>query len=140
MPPAVFEMIYYLDENFSHQVLFVGITGLIIAWLLFDQLVHAPPLLPDRLILIIPLGTLYGFVLADSLIEARSLYLAIPIILAIGGVWLWLWRRSKLPFRAFLRVRPFTTTVAVILLATVGYMVWWYLLFGGFPQPSEVGL
>lgn len=140
MPPDVFDMIYYLDEEFSHQVLFVGITGLIIAWLLNDQLVDAPPLLPDSLLLIVPLGVLYGSVMADSLIEARSLYLAIPMFLAIGGVWAWLWRSSGLPFRQFLRSRPFTTLVAIILLASVGYLVYWGLVFGGFPQPSEVGL
>jgi hypothetical protein len=140
MPPDVFDMVFYLDEVFSHQVLFVAITGLIIAWLLNDQLVDAPPLLPDRLILIIPLGILYGSVMADSLIEARSLYMAIPMFLAIAGVWLWLWRRSGLPFRPFLRSRPFTTLVAIILLGAVGYLVSWFLAFGGFPQPSEVGL
>lgn len=140
IPPDVFDMIFYLDEVFSHQVLFVGITGLIIAWLLNDQLVEAPPLLPGSLLLIIPLGVLYGSVMADSLIEARSLYLAIPMLLAIGGVWAWLWRRSDLSFRQFLRSRPFTTLAAVILLASVGYLVFWGLLFGGFPQPSEVGL
>lgn len=140
MPPDVFNMIFYLDEIFSHQVLFVGITGLIIAWLLYDQLVEAPPLLPDRLLLIVPLGLLYGAVMADSLIEARSLYLAIPILLAIGGVWAWLWRRSGMSFQQFLRSRPFTTLVAIILLGSVGYLVFWGLIFGGFPQPSEVGL
>lgn len=140
MPPDVFEMVYYLDEVFSHQVLFVAITGLIISWLLYDQLVGAPPLLPNRLLLIVPLGLLYGFVMSDSLIEARSLYMTIPMFAAIGGVWVWLWRRSGLGFRPFLRSRPFTTLVAVILLGSIGYLVWWYLLFGGFPQPSEVGL
>ena len=32
--------------------------------------------------------------MADSLIEARSMTMVIPMFLAMGGVWVWLWRRS----------------------------------------------
>jgi len=140
MPADVFDMIFFLDEEFSHWILFIGSTGLLASWLLFDQLTDAPPILPKNWIFITLLAVLYGIVQAYALIEARTLFLAIPITLTLAIIWGWLWRRSGKGFAAFFRSRPFTMLILIMLVAFVGAIIIWGLVFNGFPQPSEVGL
>jgi hypothetical protein len=140
MPEDVFEMIYFLDEEFSHWVLFIGVTGLISSWLLYDQLVKAPPVLPDTMWLILPFGVMYGFVLAYTLIEARSLEFTFLILSIPAITWIYLWRRSGQRFMEFARSRPFTKLVSIMLFSMLIGLGLWFLVFGGFPQPSEVGL
>lgn len=140
MPADVFDMIFFLDEEFSHWILFIGSTGLLACWLLFDQLGDAPPILPRNRIFIALLAVLYGIVQAYALIEARTLYLGIPIVLTLGIIWGWLWRRSGMGFMVFFRSRPFTMLIAIMLVAFVGSILLWGLIFNGFPQPSEMGL
>lgn len=140
MPPDLYDMIYFLDEEFSHIVLFIGSTGLIAGWLMFDQIVKAPPILPKNTIFITLVAVLYGIVKAYAIIEARTLILAPIIILSLTAVWLWLWRRSKLGLWEFFKSRPFTMLVAMMLIAFIGAIAGWGIIFGGYPQPSEVGL
>ena len=140
MPADVYDMIYFLDEEFSHIILFIGSTGLIAGWLMFDQLVQAPPILPKNKLFVILVALLYGVVQTYAIIEARTLILAPIIILSLTAVWLWLWRKSGLGFGEFFRSRPFTMLVAIMLVAFVGAIVTWGLVFNGFPQPSEMGL
>ena len=63
---------------------------------MFDQLVKAPPILPDNIIFITILAVLYGIVQAYAIIEAQTVALAPIIVLTLGGIWIWLWRKSKL--------------------------------------------
>lgn len=140
MPRDVFEMIFFLDEEFSHWVLFIGTTGLICCWLLYDQLVKAPPVLPNTMWIILPFGVMYGFVLAYALIEARSLPFTFLIVGAPAITWIYLWRRSAQGVWEFTKSRPFTKLVSIMLFSLLAGLGLWYLAFGGFPQPSEVGL
>jgi hypothetical protein len=140
MPADVYDMIFYLDEEFSHILLFIGSTGLIAGWLMFDQLVKEPPVLPENVIFIAILAILYGIVQAYAIIEAQTVALAPLIILTLGGIWVWLWRKSGLGIWPFFRSRPFTMLVAIMLFGFISAIVVWGLIFQGFPQPSEMGL
>ena len=140
MPPDVYDMIFFLDEEFSHIVLFIGSTGLIAGWLMFDQLIKAPAIVPNNFLFITLISVLYGIVKAYAIIEARTLPLAPLIFISLTAVWVWLWRKSETSFGTFFRSRPFTTLVAIMLIAFIGAIVAWGIAFNGFPQPSEVGL
>ena len=140
MPKDLYDLIFFLDERLSHLILFVAVTGLIGCWYVWDQLALAPPLMPRPLLILIPMGVLYGVTKAYAVIEARMVWIIFPIVLVLMGMWLWYWRRSRQSLIAYGRHRPFTTFVAVLVFVAIAGMVIWWLYWGGFPQPSEVGL
>lgn len=137
IPPDTYALIFFLDERLSHFLLFVAATGLICMWFIFDRAKLAPPLLPDNRFLIFALGIVYGFLTGFSLIEARMVIMAIPMVLVMTGLWLWYWRRSGLSLGAYFSDRPFTTMVIIVAISTVVMMGGWGIYFDGFPQPSE---
>jgi len=140
LPPDVYDMVFLLDEQFSHVVLFTGSTGLIAGWLMFEELVKAPPLLPANDLVIGFVAILYGVVQTYTIIEARTLAMAPLIAICLAAVWIWLWRGSGAGLWEFFVSRPFTKLVPIMLLAFTVTMAGYGLWHGGFPQPGEVGL
>jgi len=140
LPDDLYRLIYFLDEELSHVLLFVAVTGLIGCWLIFDRLALARPILPQSGVLVVGLGLLWGVVKAYGHIEARTVWLMFPIVVVLMALWLYLWRRSLLSLKDYFWDRPFTTFVAVMLLFGLLAMIFWGLIFNGFPQPSELGL
>ena len=140
LPKDLYELIYFLDEELSHLILVTAATGLMISWLAFDRKELAPPLLPKSPIISVVLGGIYGVVLAYGLIEAQFVWFLIPMLLVMSGFWLWYWRISGLSFGNYLNSRPYTRFFGVIVIATILTTVGYGLIFGGFPQPSEIGL
>lgn len=139
-PPDAYALIFFMDEVLSHLVLFGAMIGILAVWLIFDVVVGAPALLPQNRLFLLAAGLMFGGVLAYALIEARSAYVIVALAGVLGGIWLVLWRRSGLGFRDFLQDRPFRTFAVVLVVGTVLVMGVWALIFGGFPQPSDVGL
>ena len=138
IPEDLYQLIFFIDERLSHWLLFAFVTGLLACWLVFDQSELAPPIMPRNPILLLLLGIIYGIVQAYSLIEARAVPLVVPMIIILLGLWFWYWRRSALPLTKYLGHRPFTTFVAIMSISAVVTMVVWWIIFGGFPQPSEI--
>ena len=132
--------IAYDSRQVMPNSLFVAITGLLICWFVYDRLALAPPIMPGHPLLLLVVGVVFGVVLAYSLIEARSLWLLFPMMIILAGLWLWFWRRSALPIRKYLTERPFTTFVAILVIATLVLTIGYGLIYGGFPQPSEMFL
>jgi hypothetical protein len=140
LPDDLYRLIYFLDEQLSHAILFTAITGLLACWLIFDRLALAPPILPQNTILIVTLGVLWGIVKAYGHIEARTVWLMFPIVVVLMTLWLYLWRVSAMPLRKYFWDRPFTTFVAIVLIFGFVAMIAWGIIFNGYPQPSELGL
>lgn len=140
IPPDTYALIYFLDEKLSHYILFVAVTGLLICWFIFDRLALAAPIMPGHPLLLLIVGVVLAVVLAYSLIEARAVWLLIPMMVILAGLWFWFFRRSDLPFRKYLTDRPFTTFAAILVIAALILTVGYGLIYGGFPQPSEMFL
>jgi hypothetical protein len=140
LPDDLYRLIYFLDEQLSHAILFAAITGLIACWLIFDRLALAEPILPQNTAVIIALGILWGIVNAYGHIEARTVWLMFPIVVVLMTLWLYLWRKSAMSLRSFFWDRPFTTFVAIMLIFGFLAMIAWGIIFNGYPQPSELGL
>ena len=140
LPDDLYQLIYFLDEELSHVLLFVAVTGLIGCWLIFDRMALAEPLFPRSAVLVVGLGLLWGIVKAYGHIEARTVWLMFPIALVLMALWYYLWRKSALSFRDYFWDRPFTTFVAIMLLFGISTLIIWGVIFNGFPQPSEIGL
>ena len=131
-------------SGYSHvelgYILFFAMTGLLTCWLIFDRLALAAPIMPGHPVLLLIVGVVFAVVLAYSLIEARAVWLLIPIMVILAGLRLWFWQCSALPFRKYLTDRPFTTFIAILVITTVLLTVGYGLIYGGFPQPSEIYL
>ena len=140
IPKDAYDLIFFIDEVLSHLVLFSAVIGLIAVWLIFDARIAAPPLLPDNRWFLLLAGLVFGVVMAYAMIEARTPYVIIAMIGVLGGLWLWFWRKSGLSAGEFVAHRPFRTFVLILVISTAGMMLIWLLVFGGFVQPSEVGL
>ena len=140
IPDDLYRLIYFLDEQLSHALLFAAVTGLSGCWLIFDRLALARPILPQNAVLIVILGVLWGIVKAYSHIEARTVWLMFPMTFVLMVLWFYLWRQSQMPLRSYFWDRPFTTFVALMLFFGLLAMIAWGLIFNGFPQPSEIGL
>lgn len=137
LPPDTYALIFFLDERLSHLLLFIAATGLICTWFVFDRSKLTPPLLPGNRLLIFAFGIVYGFLTGFSLIEARMVIMAVPMVLIMTGLWLWYWRRSGLSLGGYFRDRPFTAMMIIVAVATLVMMGAWGIIFNGFPQPSE---
>jgi hypothetical protein len=136
IPPDTYTLIYFLDEKLSHYILFVAITGLLICWFVFDRLAVAAPIMPGHPLLLLVVGVVLAVVLAYSLIEARAVWLLMPMMTILTGLWLWFWRRSGLPFGKYLTDRPLTTFVGILVIATSILTLGYGLVYSGYPQPS----
>ncbi len=139
-PKDAYALIFFIDEVLSHLVLFGAMIGLIAVWLAFDSFIEAPPLLPNNRWFLLGAGLLFSGVLVYALIEARTPYMIIAVVGVLGGLWIWLWRRSDLPVGQFVKDRPFRTLVIILTVACSALMMAWAVVFGGFVQPSELGL
>lgn len=137
LPKDLYSLVFFLDEQLSHLLVFTAVTGLMACWFIFDRSAIAQPLIPYLPLLIVTIGIIYGITQAYAVIEARLMWIEIPMVLTLMGLWVWYWRKSQMNYWRFLNSRPFTTFVAVMSLTTVIATVLYSLYFGGFPQPSE---
>lgn len=140
LPKDLYSLSFFLDGRLSYLVLFAAVVGLVGCWYAWNQGALAPPLLPELPLILIPIGLLYGVTMAYAVLEAGMVWIIIPIVLLLMWMWLWFWRRSGRSLGGYAGHRPFTIFVAVMTLVAVAVLIGWGLYFGGFPQPSEVGL
>jgi hypothetical protein len=140
MPKDAYALIFFIDEVLSHLVQFGAMIGLIAVWLAFDAFIEAPALLPNNRRFLLGAGLLFSGVLAYGLIEARTPYMIIAVVGVLSGLWIWLWRRSGFPVGQFVKDRPFRKLAIILTVGCSALMLAWALIFGGFVQPSELGL
>jgi len=81
-------------------------------------------------------GILYGLWEAIAFLEGQKLYLVPLVMLGLGTVWVVLWRQSRLPFSTFMKSGPVTTFMVGLLVIPVGLLLW-FLLTGGWCEPSQ---
>ena len=140
LPEDLYTLIFDLDERLSHWILLAAAIGLIVAWFAYDRLELSPPLFPENPILIVLVGAIWGVVMTISVIEARMVILSILVILALGAYWIWQWRHSGEQLMNFAIRRPYTGFVIILVIFSLTFFLVWGVSFGGFPQPSEIGL
>ena len=140
LPEDLYTLIYDLDERLSHWILLGGAIGLIAIWFIYDRQLLSPPVFPENLILIVLVGAIWGMVMALAVIEAQMVIISILVILFLGGMWFYYWRRSEQRLVDYMVQRPFTGFVLVLVIFSLTFILVWGLANGGFPQPSELGL
>jgi hypothetical protein len=140
LPADLYTLIFDLDERLSHWILLAASIGLIGSWFIYDRMLISPPIFPKNRILIVLVGVIWGIVMAISVIEARMAVLGAFVLLLLAVLWIWYWRRSNQRIGVFAVERPYTGFVAVMIIACLGFFLVWGLIYGGFPQPSELGI
>jgi hypothetical protein len=65
--------------------------------------------------------------------------MALPMVIALTGLWLGYWRRSVLRFRHYLSDRTLATFVALLSVARVGSLLEYDIVHISFPQSPELG-
>ena len=140
LPQDLYTLIFDLDERLSHWILLAAAIGLIGAWFVYDRQLISPPVFPENLILVVLLGGIWGIVLALSVIEARMVFLSIPVIFLLAALWILYWRRSGQSLGDYVTRRPFTGFVAIFIIFSLTFYLVYGILNQGFPQPSELGL
>lgn len=134
VPTTLHEYTYFLDEHLGHWLLFYALFGMLLYFLLISIIKDRDENIENRWLVNQIFAFIFGFSLIISGIEAQIPYETIIvglIFLAIPMVFL----RQKL--REIFKKRclasyMFSTGLWIVIFAAI-----YWLLFHGFPQPSE---
>ena len=140
LPDDTYALIYFLDETLSHLIVFISRYGLFACLLALEarHLASAASSRPQWPA--VGVGVLYGLWEAIVFTEGQKVLLVPVLVVALGGLWVWLWRQSGSSFSTFARSGPVTAFVAGLLPSVVVGLGVYALVVGGFTEPSELSL
>jgi len=141
LPADLYALIFFLDENLSHIVMYLSRYALLGCLLALETLYLVKTGGVQRFwVAGLVVGALYGIWEAIVFIEGQKVWLVPVAFVILAAVWLWAWRRSSKPIGSFLQTGPITAFVTLelpfMLIGLAGYR----LLTGGFGEPSQAGL
>jgi hypothetical protein len=136
LPADMYALLYFIDENLSHVIIYLSRYGLFACILILDAryLSRSETARPQWLAL--GTGVLYGLWEAILFLEGQKLYLVPFVMLALGGVWIWLWRRSRQPLSTFWRSGTMIAFCVGLLVIPLGLLLW-FALTGSWCEPSQ---
>ena len=136
LPADMYALLYFFDENLAHMIIYLSRYALFACMLIFEVGCLASPESARRQVGALAAGSLYGLWEAIVFLEGQKLYLVPLVMLGLGAVWVWLWRRSRLSFGAFLKNGPVTAFMVGLLVIPIGLLLW-FALTGGWCEPSQ---
>jgi hypothetical protein len=128
---GIYRLIYFYDEHLGHYLWHIGIVGL--AGLLIYREWRHPAGVPTIWWAAALAGVIYGFTYFCVFLEGQTVPLGLPCAVIVALLTL-LGARKRLGLRPLLAFFFISCTVAIVLFAA------WGLVWGGFPQFSDVGL
>jgi hypothetical protein len=141
IPQDLYALIYFMDENLSHIILYLSRYGLLACLLVLETgyLVKAGGI--QRLwVGGLVVGGIYGLWEAIVFIEGQKVWLVPIAFVILAAVWVWTWRKSGKSIGNFLRTGPITAFVTLELpFLLIGLLAYW-MVRGGFVEPSQAGL
>lgn len=140
LPTDTYDLIYFLDETLSHILLFIAFYGLLVNWVIFEFLATAPPLLSAPSWIVAMLGFIYGVVQTFAIVEAGKVWFVLFLQILLLFLLLWIWRKSNLTLMQYIRDRPVTLFVITFSQSLLVTLIAFYLIFGSFSQPSQLGI
>jgi hypothetical protein len=141
IPADLYALIYFLDENLSHIILYTSRYALLACLVVLETsyLVKFSSL--QRMwVAGLVVGALYGLWEAIVFIEGQKVWLIPVAFIILAAVWVWAWRKSGKPVRSFLRTGPITAFVTLELPFLLIGLLAYRLIFGDLGQPSQAGL
>ncbi len=137
IPEDTYALIYFLDENLSHLIVFL-VRYALFGCLLALEALYLPAGDRRRIRPAIAVGTIFGLWEAIVFVEGQKVWLALLLVLALGIAWLWLWRRSQSSLREYMQSGPLAAFVSALLPAILVGLVVYGMVTGGFAEPSEI--
>lgn len=133
IPSDSYALLHFFDEDLGHWVLFAAYYGLLGVWLWEDHFSGVAQLLT-----VVP-GILLGITLAIAVVESSHPWLAIVgSVLLLGLAFLRSWR-EHCTFITLWKTRPVSRFVVASAIAAISTELLYWLIVGGFVQPSELG-
>ena len=141
IPADLYALIYFLDENLSHIVLYLSRYALLACLLVLETgyLVKSGGL--QRMwVGGLVVGVLFGLWEAIVFIEGQKVWLAPIAFVILAAVWVWTWRKSGKSIGSFMKTGPISAFVTLELPCLVIGLIAYRLFTGGFGEPSQAGL
>lgn len=140
LPPDMYALLYFLDETLGHIIIDLA-QFLLFGCLLFLEVRYLSSSgsirrQPWALVA----GMLYGLMEAVNFIEGQKAILAPLVIVGLGALWVWLWRKSNQRLRDFARTGPATAFFGNLLIFFPCGMAIYWISFGSFIEPSKLTL
>jgi hypothetical protein len=134
IPNDTYSLIYFLDEDLGHWLLFLGLFGVLGLW------AYKSDILSEKLSSGFVCGALFGIVYAVAIVESSQAWLG-PIL----SIWLlvcniFTLKRLKQPLRNVWRRNPMMQFTSVAALFILVGMTAYFFVMGSFIQPSQLGL
>ncbi len=128
---SIYQLTYFFDEHLGHYIWHIGMLGLS-AVLVYHEWRHAAGL-TTHWGAVIAASIVYGFTYFSIFIEGQAVALGLPFALIMVALAI-IWGRRLLSQRPILAFFSASWLFACLLFAV------WGVLWGGFPQFSDVGL
>ncbi len=140
IPQDLYALIYFMDENLSHIILYLTRYGLLACLLVLETSYLVKQAGSSRFwVAGLVVGAVYGLWEAIVFIEGQKVWLAPIAFIILAVVWVWTWRRSGKPLGSFLKTGPITAFVTLELPCLLIGLIAYWLIMGGFPEPSQAG-
>jgi len=131
---AAFDLVHFYDEVLSHYIWWVAILALLVyllALMFGDRTLSSG----GRPFAALPAAAVFGSVMGVNAIESAVVPMALPAFAAIAGLAAYLF--GSAPRLRGVELFAFTGASAAVAL---GVLLGWGVYYGGWPEPSEVGL
>lgn len=139
LPEDTYALIYFLDEDLSHVLVFAALYCLLAALLMFERFSLPATDLETPLWPPLGLGLIYGASQGFVFVEAGKALLAPILGATLGILWYWSWRRQHSKVHIY-RHGPISLFIAALIPAQLIAIGLYGLLIGSFIQPSRLGL
>jgi hypothetical protein len=134
IPNDTYSLIYFLDEDLGHWLLYLSLFGLLGLWTWSCRLEIS------KFSSLLVCGSLFGVAYGIAIVESSQVWLAPLLTIWLFGCNLFIARKNSQRFLDLLRTNPmaqFTTMAAICVI--VGISVY-FGITGGFVEPSKYGL
>ncbi len=138
LPQDMYALLYFFDETLSHLVIDVTQLLLFASLLILEVRYLASKSSARSQGGALVAGVLYGIWQAIVSLEGQKLYLVPFVLVVLGGVWIWLWRRSGVSLWEYLKTGPVTAFFGSMLPCILCGLAIYYISFGSFAEPSKM--
>jgi len=125
------ELIYYYDEIFSHYLVWNGYFAVLLLIVFFGANIIGL----TRSRIFYPSAIIHGLLLAVACIEGQSVYILYGYLFLLGVMILWSRASQGVCCNSIFRDYYGTSAAVAFVVVTA-----WGIYFGGFPEPSQLGL
>ncbi len=134
LPDDTYALIYFLDEQLGHWLLYAGLFGLLGIWTWSCDIS-----IPNWSSLLAS-GFIFGISYGVVLIESSQVWMALPIVLFLAGSSFLAARKRAQQFLSLVKSNPMAQFTFMTAIGILAGMSIYFTATGGFVEPSKYGL